>query len=174
MRLLFEIDKNDYANCTHSFIRDSARSIIISGGKVAMVHSAKFDCYKFPGGGIKSGETPVEAMIRETREEAGLLVLPDTVREYGYVHRVQRSEKDAAERFIQDNYYYLCQAAEQTVSQELDGYEAEESYALEYVDPAVVIRKNRRAVPGVFNQIMFDREARVLELLTAEGMFGEE
>lgn len=171
MRLLFEIDKKDYGKYTRSFVRNSARSIIISGGKVAMVHSAKFDCYKFPGGGIKAGETPVDAMIRETREEAGLLVLPDTVREYGYVHRVQRSETDETERFIQDSYYYLCQAAEQTVSQELDVYEAEESYALEYADPAVVIGKNRRAVPGVFNQIMFDREARVLELLTAEGLF---
>lgn len=174
MRLLFEIDKKDYANCTHSFIRDSARSIIINGGRVAMVRSAKFDCYKFPGGGIEAGESPVDAMVRETREEAGLLVLPDTVREYGYVHRIQRSETDETECFIQDNYYYFCQAAAETASQELDGYEAEESYALEYVDPAVVIGKNRRAVPGEFNRIMFEREARVLELLMSEGLFGEE
>ena len=27
-------------------------------------------------------------MIRETREEAGLAVIPETVREYGYVHRI--------------------------------------------------------------------------------------
>ena len=71
MRLLFEMDKHDYDECTHSFVRDSARSIIIRNGKVAMIHSLKYEYYKFPGGGIEQGETPVEAMIRETREESG-------------------------------------------------------------------------------------------------------
>lgn len=174
MRLLFEIDKKDYGKCTHSFVRDSARSIIIKGQKVAMVHSAKFGYYKFPGGGIEDGENPVDAMIRETREESGLVVLPDTVREYGYVHRIQRSGVDETECFIQDNYYYLCKTADKPVSQKLDGYEAEESYTLEYVDPDAAIRKNRHAMLSPFNQVMLEREARVLELLTAEGLFGGE
>ena len=80
MRLLFELDLHDYAECTRSFVRNSARSIIIRNRKVAMVHSLKYDYYKFPGGGIEAGENPVEAMIRETREEAGLTVIPDSVK----------------------------------------------------------------------------------------------
>lgn len=88
MRLLFEMDKKDYEYCTHRFVRNSARSIIIRDGKIAMIHSLKYDYYKFPGGGIENGENPVEAMIRETREEAGLVVKPETVKEYGYVHRI--------------------------------------------------------------------------------------
>ena len=94
MRLLFELDRKDYAQCTHSYIRNSARSIIISSGQVAMVHSLKYDYYKFPGGGIRDGENPIDAMIRETLEEAGLKVLPETVREYGIVHRIQKSTVD--------------------------------------------------------------------------------
>ena len=76
MRLLFEMDKKDYAGCTRTYVRNSARSIIIVGGKIAMVHSLKYDYYKFPSGGIEQGESPVDAMIRETREEAGLVVKP--------------------------------------------------------------------------------------------------
>ena len=171
VRLLFEMDKKDYGKCTHSFVRNSARSIIIRDKKAAMVHSAKYNYYKFPGGGIENGENPVDAMIRETREESGLVVLPDTVKEYGYVHRIQSSDWDETECFIQDNYYYLCKTADEAVSQELDGYEAEESYTLEYVEPAVAIRKNRRAMLSPFNQVMLEREARVLELLIAEGLF---
>lgn len=53
MRLLFEMDKKDYSACTHTFTRNSARSIIIRSGKVAMVHSLKYDYYKFPGGCIE-------------------------------------------------------------------------------------------------------------------------
>ncbi len=172
MRLLFEMDKKDYAQCTHSFVRNSARSVIIKDKKVAMIHSLKYDYYKFPGGGIEHGESPVEAMIRETREEAGLVVNPDTVREYGYVHRIQRSAADKTECFIQDNFYYLCEAADGLRPQELDGYEAEESYTLEYVEPDMAIKKNRRVARNPYDPMMFEREARVLERLLAEGYFG--
>ena len=168
MRLLFEMDKKDYAQCTHTFSRNSARSIIIRDGKVAMIHSLKYDYYKFPGGGIENGENPIEAMIRETREEAGLVVIPESVIEYGYVHRIQRSDMDATECFIQDNYYYLCKAMEQLISQQLDDYEARESYRLEFVEPLVAISKNCNVKNSPYNQLMFEREARVLEILIAD------
>ena len=168
MRLLFEMDKKDYAQCTHTFSRNSARSIIIRDGKVAMIHSLKYDYFKFPGGGIENGENPVEAMIRETREEAGLVVVPESVKEYGYVHRIQRSDKDATECFIQDNYYYLCRAKDVMVPQQLDDYEAQESYRLEYVEPLVAIHKNYNVKNSPYNRLMFEREARVLEILIAE------
>lgn len=171
MRLLFKMDKKDYDKCTHSFVRNSARSIIIKDKKVAMIHSSKYNYYKFPGGGIENGENPVDAMIRETREEAGLVVLPDTVKAYGYVHRIQRSDQDETERFIQDNYYFLCKTADETVSQELDDYEADETYTLEYVEPTAAIRTNRHVAQSPYNPMMFEREARVLELLIAEGLF---
>ena len=176
MRLLFEMDKRDYAACTHSFTRNSARSIIIRDKKIAMIHSRKYDYYKFPGGGIETGETPEEAMVRETAEEAGLVVIPSSVREYGYVHRIQKSDGDETECFIQDNFYYLCETEASAAPQNLDGYEAEEAYTLEWVDPYTAIRRNRSVVESPYNPLMFEREARarearVLELLISEGYF---
>ncbi len=170
MRLLFEMDLKDYGECTHSFRRDSARSVIIRNGKVAMIHSEKYDYYKFPGGGIENGEDPFDAMIRETQEEAGLTVIPETVKEYGYVHRIQRSDKDPSECFIQNNHYYLCDAEDGLVSQNLDEYEKKESYQLEYVEPSLAIQKNRSVKDSPYNRMMFEREARVLEMLISEGM----
>jgi len=169
MRILFEMDQKDYGGCTHTFTRNSARSIIIKGGRIAMVHSLKYDYYKFPGGGIRDGEDPVEAMIRETREEAGLIVIPETIREYGYVHRIQKSDQDDTECFIQDNFYYLCEAENEPTSQELDEYEAEESFRLVYTDAAAAIVKNRNVKETPYNPLMFEREARVLQLLQSEG-----
>ena len=170
MRLLFEMDKKDYGGCTHTFTRDSARSIIIRNGKIAMIHSQKYDYYKFPGGGIEDGENPIEAMIRETQEEAGLKVIPKTIKEYGYVHRIQKSDYNPSECFVQDNYYYLCDAVDGLVSQDLDDYEKQESYQLEYIEPASAIEKNRSVKDSPYNQTMFEREARVLEMLLSEGL----
>ena len=169
MRTLFVMDKKDHGGCTRTYTRNSARSIIIRNDRIAMVHSLKYDYYKFPGGGIEEGESPVEAMIRETREEAGLIVIPETVREYGTVHRVQKSGRDDSVRFVQDNYYYLCGAEEDPVSQDLDGYEEKESYRLEFISPEEAIGKNRNVGESPYDRMMFEREARVLELLRAEG-----
>ena len=135
-----------------------------------MIHSLKYDYYKFPGGGIEAGEDPVAAMIRETREEAGLVILPDSVKEFGYVHRVQKSDRDETERFVQDNYYYLCAAGDTPVQQRLDDYEAKEGFELQYVSPAFAIQKNRAVPPSPYNKMMFEREARVLEMLVMEGL----
>lgn len=172
MRLLFEMDKKDYGSCTRSFVRNSARSIIIQNGKVAMIHSREYDYYKFPGGGIEEDETPIEALIRETHEEAGLVIVPESIREYGYVHRIQRSDKDETECFIQDNYYYLCSVEENAIPQDLDDYEEKERYSLEYVSPQTAIERNRSVKNSPYNETMFEREAGVLELLINEGLLG--
>ena len=169
MRLLFEIDKQDYADCTYTFVRNSARSIILRDGKVAMIHSLKQDYYKFPGGGIEADETPVEAMIRETREEAGLVVRPETVREYGLVHRIQRGGVDPNECFIQDNFYYLCDAEDEILPPQMEDYEAEAGFTLEFVDARHAIRTNRESTLENRYQTMLLREARVLEMLIEEG-----
>ena len=159
------------SDCTHSFVRNSARSIIIVNKKIAMIHSLKYDYYKFPGGGVEKNETPITAMIRETREEAGLVVKPETIKEYGYVHRIQRSNKNPTECFIQDNYYFLCDVEEDIVPQSLDNYEADEAYTMEFVEPEIAIMKNRNVIASPYDPNMFEREACVIEMLLAEGVF---
>lgn len=133
-----------------------------------MVHSLKYDYYKFPGGGIEAGESLEQALQREVAEESGLQVIPQSIREYGLVHRVQKGKKEAM--FIQDNYYFLCDVEAEVHPQHLDDYEAEERFTLEYVDPTHAIRINREEDHGPKDQIMLEREAKVLEQLMQEGM----
>ena len=102
---------------------------------------------------------------------SGLVVKPETVREYGYVHRIQRSNSDETECFVQDNFYYLCDAEKEIAAQKLDGYEREEAYTLEVVPPEIAIEKNRSVGKTPYAQEMFEREARVLECVMADGLF---
>ncbi len=100
MRLLFNLDSKDYTKAENEFSRPSVRAIIIKDGKVAMVHSLKYDYYKFPGGGIEPGETQRQTLVREPLEEAGLVVIPSTIREYGNVHRVSKSDQEGVDLFV--------------------------------------------------------------------------
>ena len=160
MRALFDIDTKDYDPKGPAFVRPSVRGIILRDGKVAMVHSLKYDYYKFPGGGIEAGETRPQALIREVLEE------------YGLVHRVQKSGQPGIAMFVQDNYYYLCDVQPEVQSQHLDDYEAEEHFTLEFVAPETAIQTNRLPDHGPKDQNMLEREAKVLEILMREGYFG--
>ena len=168
MRLLFTLDRGDHIE-GRAFSRPSARAIVMENGRVAMVYSQKFRHYKFPGGGIEPGESRESALLREAREEAGLVLDPRSVRPYGFVHRIERG--DAEPLFVQDNFYYLASASA-IVPQELDGYEAEEGYTLRWVDPREAIEQNK-ALTAVYQRkyhTMLLREAMVLERLQAEGL----
>ncbi len=167
MRVLFDMDLRNYDPEDTTFVRNSARGIIIRDGKIAMVHSLKYDYYKFPGGGIEAGESQLQALVREVAEESGLRVIPETIREYGMVPRREKSERKGI--FVQDNFYYLCDAQETVQPQILDDYEEEERFTLEFTDPGHAIRTNRYADHGSTNQTMLEREARVLECLIEEG-----
>ena len=171
MRKLFDMDKRDYDPNGRAFIRPSARCIAIEDGRVAMVHSLKYDYYKFPGGGIEPGEEPMDALLRETAEEAGRRIVPKSVEEYGLVRRAQKSEHPDTEYLLQDNYYFLCRLSPEPIAQRLDDYEAEERFTLEYVTPEQAVAVNRTHDHGPKDQQMLEREARVLELLRAEGYF---
>lgn len=165
MRQLFTIDTKDYNPNGTVMVRPSVRGIVIADGKVLMVHSIKYDYYKFPGGGIEPGEGMEEALCREVREETGFTVDPATIREYGQVHR--RSRGDCAELFIQDNYYYLCGIAG-SVGQKLDDYEAEEGFTPEFVTPAHAIEVNRfHDHQGKWSIVQL-RDCAVLERLLEE------
>ena len=166
MRLLFTMDLKNYDPIWPAYVRPSVRGILVQNGTVAMIHSLKYDYYKFPGGGIEAGESHLEALCREVREEAGLCIRPDSVREFGMVRRVEAW--DPEQIFVQDNLYYLCQAEEALTAQELDDYEAGEGFTLEWVTPAHAIEINRTRDHGPKKSSMIERESRVLELLLKE------
>lgn len=167
MRSLFEIDTKDYDINGTTVSRPSARGIIIKDGKLAMIHSIKYDYYKFPGGGIEQNEQRESALIREVLEETGLDVIPQTIKEYGMVHRIQKG--DYEDVFIQDNYYYLCDVEDNVHEQKLDDYEKEEKFTLEYVSPKQVIDANKACASKEADQIMLERECKVIGILAQEG-----
>lgn len=169
MRLLFEIDTKDYDKNGIAFIRPSSRCINIVDNKVAMIHSLKYNYYKFPGGGIEKNESKIDSLVRETKEEAGLTIKINSIKEYGYVHRIQKSDNKNADYFVQDNYYYICDVLNHIDKQKLDDYEENEKFTLEYVDATYAININRNIDHGPKDKHMIERESKVLELLINDG-----
>lgn len=163
MELLFCVDLKDYEESWPRSKRPSVRGIIWKDDKLAMIHSIKYDYYKFPGGGIESNEAHEATLIREVKEETGLNVKPETIKEYGFVLRLQKSDSLENTIFEQENFYYTCEVSEEAGEQKLDAYEAEEGFTLEFVTPEEAIRTNQNCRCTEWDKAMVERETRVLE-----------
>ncbi|MDO5435200.1 MAG: NUDIX domain-containing protein [Clostridia bacterium] len=172
-----ELAVYDYKNYTENGTvgrRPSVRGIIIRGGRIAMVHSLRYDYYKFPGGGIDGNETHTETLIREVKEETGLIVIESSVSEYGYVLRKEKGKRE--DLFIQENFYYFCDVTDENGAQVLDDYEAFEEFMPEWVSPETAIEANlhhdHKDKDTLLAKHMMEREASVLRMLLDEGYFG--
>lgn len=167
MKQLFEIDLHDYEDSDNVFSRPSARGIIFSDdNKISLVYSINEKYYKFPGGGIRNDEDKKEALIREVREETGLIVIPGSICEFGSVMRRQKSNVSPHTIFEQENFYFTCKVENQTVEQCLDDYEAKAGFVLRSVDLDEAISVNSAyKSDDFFNEIMIKRETGVLQMI---------
>ena len=165
MRLLHIMDSDDYESCTRLTARHSARAIIVSDGMIAMIHSLESDYYKFPGGGIEPGESRENALIRETLEETGLHVIPETIEELGYIHRIRKSQKYEDECFVQNNYYYFCDVTDEVSEPEYSESEQAERFEPVFVDPHIAFDANAKIPESDPAHGMAYRENIVLDFL---------
>lgn len=168
MKELFRMDRQDYNPEGKIFERPSSRGIILREGRVLLNHIGKYDCFEFPGGGIESGETPEEALIREIAEETGYVVKPGSVEPFGIVIRRQRDSRDPDGIFEQKNYYYFCDVESETVPRKPDGHEIAEGVEPVWVwNLSTPMYRNRKAFERDGEPFM-QREMRVMDLADEE------
>ncbi len=174
MRRLFTLDLHDYDETWRHDLRPTVRGIIEWDGKLALVHS-EGDYYGFPGGGIEDGETYEEALIREVKEETGLVVIPESIKEYGGALRLNKSTRFQETVFEQENFYYKCEVLAEVGEQNLDEEEALEGFELAFVTPEEARRKNRYDDHGENNgSIWLEKASILLEMLIFEKKLAKE
>ena len=123
----------------------------------------KFGIYAFPGGSLEDGESNHEALIREVKEEAGLIVKPQSIKEYGTATEIRKGLWDN-EIFEQHDFYYTCDAEDTILEQDLTEEEKEfSSYQLEFVSLDKAVSVNESAIQaGLY---WAKRETDVLKMI---------
>lgn len=161
-RLLLYLDRKDYNPNGNRFARTAVRGLIKKGDQFAMIHSAKYGEYKFPGGGMEQGEQLEETLIREVAEETGLVVIPETIAYCGRAHEIRKGKYDDIFEMI--SHYYYCEVEETLIKRNLDDYEEEYGYELVYMTLQEAIENNEKLTETA-NVPWIDRDTGVMRKL---------
>jgi 8-oxo-dGTP pyrophosphatase MutT (NUDIX family) len=116
--------------------RVSSASLILedSAGRVLIVKANYKRYWTFPGGVIDVGETPAQAAVRETREEVGLVIDPDTVSFAWVASRASR---------VADTYQFVFRAPMPADMEARIALQADEIDDYAFVDRIDVARGDR-------------------------------
>lgn len=147
-------------------LRHAVRAVIIKDGKLLMVHSKINGDYKFPGGGVKDGESHTQALCRELREETGS-TLCGISRLVGVTLEYDLTERHGYGYFKMFSFYYQCTVNDQFQSTRLDPYEVELGFtpAWVYCHDALKINETLAASVNPNLSGWLKRETAVLSIL---------
>ena len=177
MQLLTTIYRHENVNIAgKTFLREAVRGIIFRNTpprtaagapekELLMIYSPVNGDYKFPGGGVKTGELHLDALQREIREESGA-TFKKVKGELGKVIEYDEAMEADFETFKMVSYYYFCEIDSEIGDLDLDDYEAELGFQPVWVDIETALETNKRILTEASsNPGWTRREAFVLALL---------
>lgn len=168
MRKLFEINARGCFSDEKEISAQSVRAIIVSYGRIAMFKSGSDDIYKFPGGEIRDGEDTLTALVRRLRENMGLIVVPNSETEFGYVLCRERTETGS--QIVQRIFYYLCRIEPFRVPVVPSSFCRERVDVLDFVSAVTAIEVNRLSLCLTEPTSMLESDICILKLLSESGM----
>ena len=146
MRTLYTFDKHNYSDDMEVFERFAVRAVIIRDGKLAMQ---------------QAGETNEVALAREVREEAGLLVVPESIRECGKVIEKRRDIFEADKIYYCHTYVYFCDVKDEHVAAQMTDSEIRLEYHLSWATPDEIIKANS----AFLDKEWIARDTKIVELI---------
>lgn len=161
-RLLF-LDGENYTDDMPEIVRVAVRGIIISDGKLLLIEDDKNEV-KLPGGGQEEGETDIDTLIREVREETGYSVMAETVRPFGYIEEKRKSFYED-QTWHQFSRLYFCDVAGECGDTEYSENEKKHGMRLRMYTIDEAIAKNRAMLNNVGELAWNQREYRTLLLI---------
>lgn len=123
--------------------REVVRGVYVKDGKILVVHPKDEMIYGLPGGGIEEGESHVDALSREMREEVGATKI-EIIKYIGQMIS-HRKKYDSEKRFIPTHHLYRIDILEQG-KQELIDYEKNIGLHAVYMEIDDVIKANEIAL----------------------------
>lgn len=167
MKTLKVMDAKNYDDTIGEIYRVAVRAIISVNGKLLLIQS-KYGEIKLPGGGQEPGEKDIDTLIRETLEETGYHVIPESIREYGEVEEKRRSSEGML--WHQINRYYFCSVEEQQDACNYSENEMKKGFHQVWYTPQEALGIMEDILKKENKEVWSQREYVVLKMMQDEGL----
>lgn len=142
MKLLARFDAENYEYTTTLLEKYTIRGIIVRNGKIAM-QCGKDGIYKIPGGGMETGETYLQALAREIKEETGLFIIKESVKELGEILEMRKDIFDENRKYVCHSLFYYCMETGEQTAVHLTPSEKAKGYYLKWASPQEIYDRNK-------------------------------
>lgn len=143
MKMLLILDEKDYTEDMPVFEKYTVRAIIRNGDKFIMQRSKEGE-YKIPGGGVEAGESYVDTIIREVREEVGLIVKAESIMEIGEILEIREDRMCKGQKYMCHSLFYSCNVDEKAVPTEMTDSEIEKGFEPVWEKLENIVEENDR------------------------------
>lgn len=168
MKLLACFDEKNYSDTTKILEKINIRGIVLLDGKLAMQRD-KEGVYKIPGGGMEKGETYVETLARELREEVGLVLVEDSLVELGEITEIRRDIFEPDTKYISHSLFYACKVTDERLPITPTASEIKKGYQAVWETPEEIFDTNTRLGEDPW----IERDTAFIKMLI-DGNFKEE
>lgn len=156
MKKLRVLDAGNYTDDMPVLERIASRAVIVLDGKLALTISGKGE-HKLPGGTLEPGESPTDVLIREVREETGLVVKPETIVPIGEIDEFRLDVYNDRQKYHCLSLYYWCEVNSEVLETCMTENEILKGYHPGWATPdeALIANRQRNAAPWMAREICF-------------------
>ena len=169
MRLLKSTIHPDISSLSAtSFVRQATRAIILKGDDILLLYTKRYHDYTLPGGGINQGESNIEGLVRELKEETGAHNVKNIV-EFGRYEEFRPWHKDDFEVVEMQSYCYTCTIDEVLLEPELEDHEVNNGMHPVWMNIHEAISHNEETMAKSAKKgLSIERETFLLKLIVKE------
>lgn len=169
MRLLKSTKVPDLnQNSDRHFTRNASRAIVLNGENILLLYTERYHDYSLPGGGIDDGESKINGLIRELREETGAQNVTN-VQEFGYYEEYRNWYKSDFDVVHMLSYCYVCEIDQELLAPEFEAHELRNGMQPLWMNIHEAINHNEQVIQNSEKKgLSIERETYLLKRIVSE------
>ncbi len=169
MRLLKSTTHTDINELSaKSFTRKATRAIVLNGENILLLYTKRYHDYSLPGGGVDEGESIINGLIRELKEETGAHNVKD-IKPFGLYEEFRPWHKAGFDIMHMQSYCYTCTIDDELLDPELEAHELSNGMHPVWMNIHQAIAHNEETIAKSDKKgLSIERETFLLKLIVSE------
>ena len=169
MRLLKSTIHPDISQLSENkFTRKATRAIVLKGEDILLLYTQRYHDYSLPGGGIDEGESNIDGLIRELKEETGAHSVHN-IEEFGLYEEFRPWHKTDFAIIHMLSYCYVCSIGDELFAPELESHEINNGMRPVWMNIHQAIAHNEQTIASSDKKgLSIERETFLLKRIADE------